>query len=126
MCTGYGRDGTSPDLIQYHPEQTIVFLMAVGRLHDLCNKLQTLANYPNNIAVAIVENAGCPNQRTVVGDITTIADLAQKYNVKPPSTIIVGNVVNVLLDDDYECSEHEANNIITDMINTKNAKVINE
>lgn len=121
MCTGYGRHGTSPDLIQYHPEQTIVFLMAVGRLHDLCSKLQTLANYPNNIPVAIVENAGCPNQRTVVGDITSIADLAQKYNVKPPSTIIVGNVVNVLLDDDYECSEHEMNkNIITDFINTNN------
>jgi siroheme synthase len=107
MCTGYGRDGTSPDLIQYHPEQTIVFLMAVGRLHDLCHKLQTYANYPSHIPVAIVENAGCPNQRTVVGDMTTIASLAEKYHVKPPSTIIVGNVVQVLLDDDFECSEQQ-------------------
>ena len=29
-----------------------------------------------------------------------IADLAEKYNVKPPSTIVVGDVVNVLLTED--------------------------
>jgi siroheme synthase len=29
----------------------------------------------------------------------TIADLAEKYDVKPPSTIVVGDVVNVLLTD---------------------------
>jgi len=46
MCTGYGREGTSPDLIQYHKEQTVVFLMAVGRLRELSQRLQTLAHYP--------------------------------------------------------------------------------
>lgn len=99
MCTGYGRDGTSPDLIQYHKEQTIVFLMAVGRLQELCTNLQVKANYPANTPVAIVERAGCPNQRTVVGDMTTIAALAKQHDIKPPSTIIVGNVVNVLLEE---------------------------
>jgi uroporphyrin-III C-methyltransferase len=100
MCTGYGREGTSPDLIQYHKEQTIVFLMAVGRLRELCNRLTTLAGYPAKTPVAIVENAGCPTQRTVVGNMETIADLAEKHNVKPPSTIVVGDVVNVLLEAD--------------------------
>jgi siroheme synthase len=32
-----------------------------------------------------------------VGTIDTIADLAERYDVKPPSTIVVGEVVNVLL-----------------------------
>lgn len=100
LCTGYGRDGTSPDLIQYHKEQTIVFLMAVGRLQELCDRLHRLAGYPSTTPVAIVEKAGCPDQRTVVGDMTTIADLAKRYNVKPPSTIIVGEVVRVLLADE--------------------------
>ena len=100
MCTGYGREGTSPDLIQYHKEQTIVFLMAVGRLKELCHRLTTLAGYPVKTPVAIVERAGCPNQRTVVGTMETIADLAAKHNVKPPSTIVVGEVVNVLLESD--------------------------
>lgn len=100
MCTGYGRDGTSPDLIRYHKEQTIVFLMAVGRLRQLCERLISLAGYPSTTAVAIIESAGCPNQRTVVGNMETIADLAEEYDVKPPSTIVIGEVVNVLLDQD--------------------------
>lgn len=100
MCTGYGRDGTSPDLIRYHEEQTVVFLMAVGRLRELCGKLIELAGYPIDTPVAIVEKAGCPDQRTVAGNMQTIGDIAEEYNVKPPSVIIVGKVVNVLLDKD--------------------------
>jgi siroheme synthase len=106
MCTGYGREGTSPDLIQYQKEQTIVFLMAVGRLHELTHRLQTLAGYPATTPVAIVEKAGCPDQRCVVGNMLTIADLAVQHNVKPPSTIVVGDVVNVLLDTDDATGEH--------------------
>lgn len=98
MCTGYGREGTSPDLIQYHEEQTIVFLMAVGRLRELCGRLIKMAGYPSDTPVGIIEKAGCPTQRTVVGDMTTIADIAEKYNIQAPSTIVVGKVVNVLLD----------------------------
>lgn len=105
MCTGYGRDGTSPDLIKYHKEQTIVFLMAVGRLRDLCQRLVDLAGYPSKTPVGIIQNAGCPNQRTVVGNMETIADLAEKYQVKAPSTIVVGDVVNVLLEQDMETGE---------------------
>jgi len=100
MCTGYGKNNTSPDLIQYHPEQTVVFLMAVGRLRTLCHNLVTKANFPVETPVGIVERAGCPDQRTVVGTMETIADLAEEYKVKPPSTIVVGEVVNVLLTED--------------------------
>jgi siroheme synthase len=35
----------------------------------------------------------------------TIADLAKRHNVKPPSTIVVGDVVNVLLDQDNETGQ---------------------
>jgi len=100
MCTGYGREGSSPDLIQYHEEQTIVFLMAVGRLRILCERLITLAGYPEDTPVGIIERAGCPNQRTVIGDMKTIADIAEKYSIQAPSTIVVGKVVNVLLEKD--------------------------
>ncbi len=105
MCTGYGRNGTSPDLIQYHKEQTIVFLMAVGRLRELCERLINMAGYPSKTPVGIIQNAGCPNQRTVVGNMENIADLAEEYQVKAPSTIVVGEVVNVLLESDSETGE---------------------
>jgi siroheme synthase len=134
LCTGYGRDGTSPDLIQYHKEQTIVFLMAVGRLEELCERLHRLAGYPRNTPVAIVERAGCPNQRTVVGDMTTIADLAKRYNVQPPSTIIVGEVVRVLLQDDdddnnnislYEASSSSTSSNSKNILRNNNIPVVN-
>ncbi len=112
MCTGYGKDNTSPDLIQYHPEQTVVFLMAVGRLRNLCTSLITKANYPSDTPVGIVERAGCPGQRTVVGTLTSIADLAERYNVKPPSTIVVGEVVNVLLtEEDFVWDDDDVDNV---------------
>jgi siroheme synthase len=107
MCTGYGRDGTSPDLIQYHKEQTVVFLMAVGRLQELCTKLQSMANYPPNTPVAIIEKAGCYNQqRTIVGTLTTISSIANQYNIQSPSTIVVGDVVNVLLDEEDDNNDN--------------------
>ena len=76
--------------------------MAVGRLRELCNRLVTMAGYPKDTPVGIVEKAGCPSQRTVVGTMETIADIAEKYNVQAPSTIVVGKVVNVLLEKDEE------------------------
>ena len=88
MCTGYGRENTSPDLIQYHKEQTIVFLMAVGRLRELCERLIRLANYPKDTPVGIIERAGCPTQRTVVGNMQTIADIAEKHNVQAGSEVL--------------------------------------
>jgi uroporphyrin-III C-methyltransferase len=102
MCTGYGRNGTSPDLIQYHKEQTIVFLMAVGRLRELCQRLIDMAGYPSKTPVGIIQDAGCPSQRTVVGTMETIGDLAEEYEVKAPSTIVVGEVVRVLLQDESD------------------------
>mmetsp|Transcript_13827 Transcript_13827/g.19787 ORF Transcript_13827/g.19787 Transcript_13827/m.19787 type:complete len:202 (+) Transcript_13827:620-1225(+) len=115
MCTGYGRNGTSPDLIQFHKEQTIVFLMAVGRLRELCNNLVNLAGYPLRTPVAIVERAGCPDQRSIVGNMKNIADLAEDYDIKPPSTIIVGDVVNVLLQSD-ETFDETVGGLVTRMI----------
>ena len=44
-----------------------------------------------------MEHAGCPDQRTVVVNLEDIADLAERFEVKPPSTIVVGDVVNVFL-----------------------------
>jgi uroporphyrin-III C-methyltransferase len=113
LCTGYGQDGSSPDILKYHKEQTVVFLMAVGRLQGLMDKLQTVGGYPPQLPVAIVERAGCADQqRTIVGTVSTIAHLAEKHHIQAPSTIIVGSVVRVLLannvnDSSSKCHDQE-------------------
>lgn len=123
MCTGYGREGTSPDLIQYHREQTVVFLMAVGRLKELCASLIEKAGYPPETPVAVVEKAGCPDQRTIVGNMLTMADLAVRHNIQPPSTIIVGEVVNVLLEEgnDGDVSRERTSGLIRNCTSTESA-----
>ena len=40
VCTGYGKDGSRPYLAPYFRNQTAVFLMAVGRLGELCENLR--------------------------------------------------------------------------------------
>ena len=70
--------------------------MAVGRLKELCERLVEQAKYPIDTPVAIVERAGCPDQRTLTGTMRNIAELAATHNIRPPSTIVVGDVVNVL------------------------------
>lgn len=64
-----------------------------------------MAGYPSNTPVGIIQDAGCPTQRTVVGNMETIADLAEKYNIKAPSTIVVGEVVNVLIHETLQTGE---------------------
>ncbi|GMI38559.1 hypothetical protein TeGR_g14078 [Tetraparma gracilis] len=97
VCTGYGREGTSPDLIRYHPEQTVVFLMAVGKLPTLSASLISSAAYPPSTRVAIVESAGTPQQRVVLGPLDRIASIAEENGVRAPATIVVGDVVDVLI-----------------------------
>ena len=70
---------------------TVVFLMAVGRLHDLMGNLVELG-YPSVCHVAIIEKASTPNQRTVFGEISTIADIAKIEKIKAPAAVVVGEV----------------------------------
>lgn len=121
MCTGYGKDGAAPSLVPYHREQTVVFLMAVGRMRDLAERMVRAAGYPPDTPVGIVEKAGCPGQRTTVGTLETIGGLAERREVKPPATIVVGEVVNVLLGKDEATGEDGAG-LIQDI--TASAEVV--
>ena len=98
MSTGYGKEEARPALQPYHPEQTAVFVMAVGRLTDLCERLQSEAAYPATCPVAIVEKASMPEQRCLIGTVGTIGRLAKEYEIQAPSTIVFGEVVHVLHD----------------------------
>jgi len=101
ICTGYGLNGTVPDytnVIAYHPEQTVVFVMVVGRLGQVCESMIIDGNYPPVTPVAIVEKAGWGEgqMRIVRGNLGNIERIATKEGVKAPATIIVGDAVNVL------------------------------
>ncbi|CAM9202758.1 unnamed protein product [Discosporangium mesarthrocarpum] len=95
LGTGYGKDYSHPDICDYHPQKTAVFLMAIGRLRELCDDMLR-RGYPEDCPVAIVENASTPRQRVIAATVNTILDVARDLEVKPPSTIVVGEVVRIL------------------------------
>jgi uroporphyrin-III C-methyltransferase len=95
LGTGYARDYGTPDISDFHPQQTAVFLMAVGRLKELCADLKR-RGYPGDTPVAIIESASTPAQRVIAGKVDTIINIALDLAVRAPATIVVGEVVSAL------------------------------
>jgi uroporphyrinogen III methyltransferase/synthase len=73
---------------------TIVILMGVGELESIANQLIEDGLNPNT-PVALIEWGTLKRQRSLMGKIGTIAKEAEKKNVKPPSVIVIGEVVNL-------------------------------
>lgn len=105
VCTGFGKGGDRPYLAPFYANQTAVFLMAVGRLRELTRQLTSVAGYPEETPVAIVEQASTPRQRTVVATLDKIAAVAERVRVTAPAVVVVGEVVRVLLEEGEDGEE---------------------
>jgi len=97
ICTGMNKDEAVPDVPAYHKEQSCVFLMAVGRLAELVQALQS-DGYPDATPVAIIERATTPRERTLRSDLANVVRDAGAAKVKAPAIIVVGGVVLALAD----------------------------
>jgi siroheme synthase len=70
---------------------TLVLLMAAGRLAETCAALIT-AGRPADEPAALVMWATTPEERTVIGTLTDLPALAAAASMGPPATLIVGAV----------------------------------
>ena len=73
---------------------TVVFLMGVGNLPNICENLIRHGK-PVDTPVAVIENGTLPSQRTAVGTLGDIAQIAKESGITPPAIIVVGNVVKL-------------------------------
>ncbi|MBP5083575.1 MAG: uroporphyrin-III C-methyltransferase, partial [Methanomicrobium sp.] len=73
---------------------TIVVYMGVKNLAKIADALIANGMKPEK-PVAIIENGLRPNQRVTVGTLKTIAAIAAERKVKPPSIIVIGEVVSL-------------------------------
>jgi uroporphyrin-III C-methyltransferase len=73
---------------------TIVVLMGVGELKCIADQLIE-GGLNLNTPVALIEWGTLSRQRCLIGTVGTIAEEAEKNNVKPPSVIVVGEVVKL-------------------------------
>ena len=73
---------------------TLICLMGVGTLRATAQRLMRCGRAPST-PCAVVEWGTLPTQRTVTGTLATIADACRRAKIRPPATVIVGEVVRL-------------------------------
>jgi len=73
---------------------TLVFLMGVGNLAGIAEKL-TSHGRPKETPIAVIERGTVPEQRTITGTLENIDRLAGEAGIRPPAIIVVGEVVGL-------------------------------
>jgi uroporphyrinogen III methyltransferase/synthase len=73
---------------------TLVFLMGMGNLTHIVNKLIQNGRLPST-PIAVISQGTSPKQRTIIGTLEDIDSRAQKEGFEPPAVIVVGEVVKL-------------------------------
>jgi siroheme synthase len=73
---------------------TLVVLMAAERLAEVCTSLVE-AGRPADQPAALIEWATTSRQRSVVGALGTLPELARAAGIGPPATLVIGRVVSL-------------------------------
>ncbi|MEJ2452268.1 MAG: siroheme synthase CysG [Gammaproteobacteria bacterium] len=96
FVTGHLKDGTVNLNWQAlaQPRQTIVFYMGLQAVNELCKQL-VAHGLDATTPAALVEQGTTQNQQVHVGDLNSLPALVKTRDIKPPTLIIVGEVVNL-------------------------------
>lgn len=70
---------------------TLVFLMGVSALSNICEGLLNAGMEPD-MPAAVIEKGTTPAQRPILATLSTLPETAQQQQVKSPAIIIVGKV----------------------------------
>ncbi|MDH5560643.1 MAG: siroheme synthase CysG [Deltaproteobacteria bacterium] len=76
------------------PMQTLVFYMGLSNIKEVSDQLIT-HGMDKTTPSAIIENGTRPNQRIVTCELSSLSDTATSNDLKPPSLVIVGDVVKL-------------------------------
>ncbi len=96
FVTGHLKDNTMDldwDML-CRPHQTIVIYMGLKGLVHMCEEM-IKHGLPGSTPAAIVQQGTTPNQRVVIGTLDNLPAKAAQAQLKPPTLIIVGQVVNL-------------------------------
>ena len=76
------------------PQQTVVFYMGLHGVPTIC---QELINHgmPAHTPVALIQQGTTANQQVYTSTLRALPDRVKQENIKPPTLIIVGTVVNL-------------------------------
>lgn len=96
FVTGHLKDGSMnlnwSALAQ--PNQTVVFYMGLKGLPVICDNLIKHGRSPDT-PMALVQQATTPRQKEFIGTLGTMTKVIAKEEIKPPTLIVVGEVVQL-------------------------------
>lgn len=96
FVTGHLKDGSMnlnwKALVQ--PHQTVVVYMGLLGVNTLCDKLME-HGMKTDMPIALVQKATTPEQRVIMGTLSTMAGILEGEDIKPPTLIIIGDVVKL-------------------------------
>ncbi|GGC72157.1 hypothetical protein GCM10011362_20810 [Marinobacter halophilus] len=96
FVTGHLKNDTCnlpwSDFVQNN--QTLVFYMGLVGLPIICREL-IAHGMKRDMSVALVSRGTTPDQRVIVGNLTSIVDMVESSGVQPPTLVIVGDVVSL-------------------------------
>jgi uroporphyrinogen III methyltransferase/synthase len=73
---------------------TLVFLMGVKNLSNICRNLMKHGRSPETPA-AMIRWGTTPRQQAVKGTLATMPEIVEKAGIKPPAILVVGEVVTL-------------------------------
>lgn len=95
VVTGTTRTGELSNDIRLAAKSTatVVILMGIKKLHEIIEVYKSAGK--SKTPIAIIQNGTLPNEKTIIGTIDTIAEIAQLNNIQSPAIIVVGEVVRL-------------------------------
>ncbi|HEY8511390.1 MAG TPA: uroporphyrinogen-III C-methyltransferase [Cyclobacteriaceae bacterium] len=93
VVTGTTRSGSVSDDLRLAAQSsaTIVILMGMSKIAEIMRTFE--AHGRSSTPVAVIQNGTLPNQRSVVGTVSTIVDDVVRAGIGSPAVIVVGEVV---------------------------------
>jgi uroporphyrin-III C-methyltransferase len=70
---------------------TVVVLMGVNKIQEIMDQFAKYGR--QNVPVAVIQNGTLPNQKSVTGNVSSIAALAKVEDIGSPAIIVIGEVV---------------------------------
>ncbi|HYL37213.1 MAG TPA: uroporphyrinogen-III C-methyltransferase [Bryobacteraceae bacterium] len=86
-----GHDVAGIDWSKTGQSETLVIFMGIGAIHEITREIILHGRSPETPAIAVRWGTR-PDQETVTGTLGNIADRIDEAHMKPPATVIIGEV----------------------------------
>lgn len=94
IVTGHKRAGQEYDIdfdALVRTQGTLIFLMGIAALHDICSNLIS-AGIDVNMPAAVLQQGTTAGQKRVVATVSTLEDEVARQGIETPAIIVVGEV----------------------------------